>query len=92
ALLRLFDGSPPPVTAPKGSLGHALGASAAVEAALTVLTLERRTVPPTANLVAQTPGQELDVVTAPRPAAPAAALSNSFGFGGQNTVLVLTTP
>ncbi|HBF79878.1 MAG TPA: 3-oxoacyl-ACP synthase [Streptomyces sp.] len=92
ALLRLFDGSPPPVTAPKGSLGHALGASAAVEAALTVLTLERRTVPPTANLVAQTPGQELDVVTSPRPAAPAAALTNSFGFGGQNTVLVLTTP
>ncbi|MER5930879.1 beta-ketoacyl-[acyl-carrier-protein] synthase family protein [Streptomyces sp. NPDC002054] len=92
ALLRLFGRTPPPVTAPKGVLGHSLGAAGAVEAALTVLSLERRQIPPTANLGRQDPGRELDVVTGrPRPAAMSAALSNSFGFGGQNTVLVFTT-
>ncbi|QES46693.1 3-oxoacyl-ACP synthase [Streptomyces venezuelae] len=93
ALLRVFGGTPPPVTAPKGVLGHSLGAAGAVEAALTVLSLERRQIPPTANLGCQDPGRELDVVAGrPRSAmAMSAALSNSFGFGGQNTVLVFTT-
>ncbi|WP_327269561.1 beta-ketoacyl-[acyl-carrier-protein] synthase family protein [Streptomyces sp. NBC_01218] len=91
ALLRLFDGAPPPVTAAKGVLGHALGAAGAIEAALTVLTLEEQLVPPTAGLTRQEPGLELDVVTgAPRPTALAAAVSNSFGFGGQNAALLFT--
>ncbi len=89
----MFDGTPPPVTAPKSVLGHPLGAAGAVEAALTVLTLEQQLVPPTANLLRQDPGRELDVVTGrPRPVAIDAAVSNSFGLGGQNTVLVFTTP
>ncbi|WP_308356232.1 hypothetical protein [Streptomyces sp. ODS05-4] len=40
----------PSVTAPKGVLGHTLGAAGAIEAALTVLTVEHQLVPPTANL------------------------------------------
>lgn len=93
ALLRTFDGTPPPVTATKGVLGHALGASAAIEAALTVLTMQHGHIPPTANLRRQLPGQELDIVTGePRPAGVGVAVSSSFGFGGQNTVLVLGTP
>lgn len=92
ALLRLFNRNPPPVTAPKSVLGHSLGATGAVEAAITVLTLERQHVPPTANLVSQDPGQELDIVhDRPRPVPMNAAMTSSFGFGGQNAVLVFTT-
>lgn len=92
ALLRVFGGAPPPVTAPKSVLGHSLGAAGAIEAALTVLTLERQLIPPTANLTRQDPGLELDIPSRPRPAALTAAVSDSFGFGGQNTVLLFTTP
>lgn len=89
ALLRVFGAAPPPVTAPKSILGHALGAAGAIEAALTVLTLEKQLIPPTANLSRQDPGRELDIVThSPRPARIEAAVTNSFGFGGHNTVLV----
>ncbi|MFF4601530.1 beta-ketoacyl-[acyl-carrier-protein] synthase family protein [Streptomyces sp. NPDC001339] len=91
ALQRVFGPEPPPVTAPKSILGHALGAAGAIEAALTVLTQQHQLIPPTANLLHQDPDCELDIVTqAPRAAAFGAAISNSFGFGGQNTVLVFT--
>lgn len=79
------------VTSAKGVLGHTLGAAGAIEAALTVLTLEHGTVPPTANLEEPDPGVELDVVAgSPRRRDVRVAVSNSFGFGGQNAVLVLT--
>lgn len=79
------------VTSAKGVLGHTLGAAGAIEAALTVLTLEHGTVPPTANLEEPDPGVELDVVAgSPRRREVRVAVSNSFGFGGQNAVLVLT--
>lgn len=93
ALLQVFDGDPPPVTASKSVLGHSMGAAAAVEAAVTVLTLEHQLIPPTANLIGQDPGRELDVVhSSPRPHPMATGLSSSFGFGGHNAVLVFTTP
>ncbi|MGW7103828.1 beta-ketoacyl-[acyl-carrier-protein] synthase family protein [Streptomyces sp. NPDC054838] len=89
ALLRAFNGAPPPVTASKSVIGHALGAAGAIEAALTVLALERQEVPPTANLAHQDTGREMDIVTAhPRPVAMDLALSTSCGFGGQNAALV----
>ncbi|MEV0373276.1 beta-ketoacyl-[acyl-carrier-protein] synthase family protein [Streptomyces sp. NPDC050636] len=89
ALHRVFGPVPPPVTAPKSVLGHALGGAGAIEAALTVLTQQHQLIPPTANLHRQEDDWELDIVTqAPRAAAINAAVSNSFGFGGQNTVLV----
>lgn len=90
ALLRLFDGTPPPATATKGVMGHALGASGAIEAVLTVLALERQEVPPTANLTRQDADHGLDLVAGrPRECAFDLALSTSFGFGGQNAALVL---
>ncbi|MFF8652551.1 beta-ketoacyl-[acyl-carrier-protein] synthase family protein [Streptomyces huasconensis] len=93
ALRRVFGDTPPPVTAPKSVLGHSLGAAGAIEAALTVLTLEQQMIPPTANLHRQEPDHPLDIVTGrPRRTRLDTAVSNSFGFGGQNTVLVFTTP
>ena len=83
---------PPAVTANKGTWGHAIGAAGAIEAAVTALSLEHQTIPPTANHTTRDPAFDLDVVTQePRPTRLRAALSNSFGFGGHNAVLVLTT-
>jgi 3-oxoacyl-[acyl-carrier-protein] synthase II len=83
----------PSVTAPKGALGHTLGAAGAIEAALTVLSIEHRRVPPIAGLDAPAPEFDLDCVTKqPRRQNVRAAVSNSFGFGGHNVVLVLTSP
>ncbi|MGK5631867.1 beta-ketoacyl-[acyl-carrier-protein] synthase family protein [Streptomyces sp. URMC 123] len=92
-VLRKLLGDAAAVTSTKGVLGHALGAAGAIEAALTVLALQHGTVPPTANLDRQDPGVELDVVAgAPRRGRFHVALSNAFGFGGQNAVLLFTTP
>ncbi|MFW3470096.1 beta-ketoacyl-[acyl-carrier-protein] synthase family protein [Streptomyces microflavus] len=93
ALLRVFNAAPPPVTANKSILGHALGAAGAIEAALTVLALERQEILPTANLTRQDTGREIDIVTTrPRTAPMELALSTSCGFGGQNAALLFATP
>jgi beta-ketoacyl-acyl-carrier-protein synthase II len=79
------------VTSTKGVTGHALGAAGAIEAAFAVLAVQRGVIPPTANLDSQDPEVEVDVVAKkPRDAALDAAVSNAFGFGGQNAVLVVT--
>ncbi|GHE88884.1 3-oxoacyl-[acyl-carrier-protein] synthase 2 [Streptomyces longispororuber] len=91
AVVRKFLGTGAAVTSTKGVLGHTLGAAGAIEAALTVLAVQHATVPPTANLHHQDPDVDLDVVTgAPRERTVEVAVSNSFGFGGQNAVLVVT--
>ncbi|WP_128377034.1 beta-ketoacyl-[acyl-carrier-protein] synthase family protein [Streptomyces cavernae] len=90
--LHTVFGTPPPVTANKSVLGHALGAASGIEAAVTVLTLQQQVIPPTANLDSLDPAIELDVVRkSPRHATIRAALSNSFGFGGQNAAAVFTS-
>ncbi|MFD9903497.1 beta-ketoacyl-[acyl-carrier-protein] synthase family protein [Streptomyces sp. NPDC059063] len=87
-LSTLFRSGTPPVTSVKGAIGHTLGAAGAVEAAVTVLSLERQLVPPTANLNQLDEGVAIDVVTkTPRAHRMTGALSNAFGFGGQNAVL-----
>lgn len=79
-----------PVTSTKSQTGHLLGAAGAVEAAATALMLQRGTVPPTINLETPDPECDLDYVPdGPRDGRLGAALSNSFGFGGQNACLVL---
>ncbi|MBB5119355.1 3-oxoacyl-ACP synthase [Streptomyces eurocidicus] len=93
ALSRVFGDLMPPVTAPKGVIGHSLGAAGAIEAAYTVLALRHRTVPPVANFQDQDTDHKLDIVAGdPRPVHSDTALSFSFGFGGQNAVLLLTAP
>jgi 3-oxoacyl-[acyl-carrier-protein] synthase II len=79
-----------PVTATKSCTGHLLGAAGALEAAVTVLSLQHGVVPPTRNLDDPDDDVGLDVVRfEPRAlrADGGAALSNSFGFGGHNVTL-----
>jgi 3-oxoacyl-[acyl-carrier-protein] synthase II len=55
-----------------------------------VLSLEHQMIPPTANLDRLDPDIDLDVIAGiPRPTQIGAALTNSFGFGGQNAVLIM---
>ena len=78
------------ITANKGMLGHTLGAAGAIEAIVTIMAMREGCVPPTINLVDPDPEAEgLDLT--PNRAAQReirVAMSNSFGFGGQNTALV----
>jgi 3-oxoacyl-[acyl-carrier-protein] synthase II len=80
------------ITANKSMIGHTLGAAGAIEAITTVLAMRDGRVPPTINLTDPDPeGEGLDLT--PNTAASRdirVALSNSFGFGGQNTALVFT--
>ena len=77
-----------PVTANKSMIGHAMGAAGAIEAAVTVLTIAQELIPPTINLDTADPACDLDYVPKEaRHAAVAAALCNSFGFGGGNVCL-----
>jgi 3-oxoacyl-[acyl-carrier-protein] synthase II len=89
--VRKAIGDHPILTAPKGSLGHLLGASGAVESIATVLSLYEGVIPPTANLENLDPGVTLDVVSGePRKVRLLAAVNDSFGFGGHNVALVFT--
>ncbi|MEU5695674.1 beta-ketoacyl-[acyl-carrier-protein] synthase family protein [Actinosynnema sp. NPDC020468] len=84
-------GDHPVLTAPKGNHGHLLGASGAVEAITTLLSVRDGVVPPTLNLEDQDPRVQLEVVTGePRKIDLVAAVNNSFGFGGHNVSLVFT--
>jgi beta-ketoacyl ACP synthase len=79
----------PVVYAPKGALGHSVGAVGAVESILTLLALRDGVVPATRNLKNLDPEIHLDVVaSSPRPGNYQYAVNNSFGFGGHNVALV----
>lgn len=79
-----------PISSIKGSTGHCLGAAGAVEAATTALAVARDVVPPTINYEHPDPSCDLDYVpNESRTLRVDTALSNSFGFGGHNAVLVL---
>jgi 3-oxoacyl-[acyl-carrier-protein] synthase II len=80
-----------PMSSNKSMIGHTLTAAGAVEAVFTALTLEHQRIPPTINYRVPDPAIPLDVVpNEARDAHIARAISNSFGFGGQNISLVLT--
>jgi 3-oxoacyl-[acyl-carrier-protein] synthase II len=80
-----------PMSSQKSMIGHLIGASGAVEAAATALSLERGVVPPTINLATPDPECDLDYVPNTAREIPVrTAISNSFGFGGQNASLVMT--
>lgn len=78
-----------PVVGTKGQHGHALGATGAWEAALSLLAIHERRVPRTVNLDNVDPACDLDYVREERALAPRVVLSNNSGFGGINASLVL---
>lgn len=89
--IRKAVGTHPVLTAPKGSLGHLLGAAGAVEAIATILAVREGLVPPTANLSDLDEKVELDVVAGEaRKVTLDAAINDSFGFGGHNVALAVT--
>lgn len=80
-----------PVSSIKGAIGHLMAAAGAIEIAATLLAFERDLLPGTAHHTERDAEIPLDVIgPAPRAARADIALSNSFGFGGQNASVVLT--
>jgi len=87
---RIFGDDQPAVSSIKGSTGHGLGASGSIEAAVVVEAIRRRELPPNIGLTNQDPEIPLhDIVREVRAWEPGPTLSNSFGFGGHNTVVVI---
>jgi 3-oxoacyl-[acyl-carrier-protein] synthase II len=89
AIHSVFNGGSPPVSSTKSAIGHLLGAAGAVEAVAVIGVLQRGLLPPTLNFEETDPDCDLDYVPdGPREAPDVTlALSNSFGFGGQNACL-----
>ncbi|MFP4153069.1 MAG: hypothetical protein ACLFSV_09510 [Alkalispirochaeta sp.] len=91
ALRNIYGEDTPPSSSTKSMVGHLLGAAGAVEAAATVLTLHHGVIPPTINYETPDPDCDLDYVPkTAREQKVTAAISNSFGFGGQNCSLLFT--
>lgn len=89
--VRKSIGEHPVLTAPKGALGHLLGAAGAVEAIATVLSISEGLIPQTLNLENVDPRVTHDIVVGePRKVDLQAAISDSFGFGGHNVALAFT--
>jgi len=79
-----------PISSNKSMIGHTLSAAGAVEAVFSLLTLQHQRIPPTINYQVPDPEIPLDVVpNKARDAKLRHAISNSFGFGGQNVSLVM---
>ncbi len=91
ALKELFGGKDncPPVSSTKGQIGHCLGAAGSMEAIISIMAMERGIIPPTINYT--TPDELCDLDYVPNTAREAdlnVVMSNSFGFGGTNGVVI----
>jgi 3-oxoacyl-(acyl-carrier-protein) synthase len=92
ALKALFGERVPPFSSTKRFFGHALAASGAIEAVVCVEALRRQQLPPNPGFSQADPAIGLQPVTALRSAKLTHVMSNSFGFGGNNAVLIFSTP
>ena len=89
ALKALFGDKCPPVSSTKGQTGHCLGGAGAIEAVISIMAMRDGIIPPTINY--ETPDPECDLDYVPNKARRAelkAVMSNSFGFGGTNGVVI----
>jgi 3-oxoacyl-[acyl-carrier-protein] synthase II len=90
AVATVFAGALPPMTSTKGVTGHALGAAGALEAAASLLSIQHRLIPATANTTEVLAEPAIDlVVGAPRAWEPGPVMSNNFGFGGHNGTVII---
>jgi 3-oxoacyl-[acyl-carrier-protein] synthase II len=91
AIRTLFGANAPPVSSTKSAIGHLLGAAGSTEALVCIEALRRRLLPPTINYAEPDPECDLDYLVDGAREAPKVrvALSNSFGFGGQNACLAI---
>jgi len=92
ALKELFGGKEncPPVTSTKGQIGHCLGAAGALEAIISIKAMEESIIPPTINQIESDENCDLDYVpNTARKAEINVIMSNSFGFGGTNGVIIM---
>ena len=81
------------VSSTKSTMGHLIAAAGAVEGAVCALAIQRSEMPINANLVERDPECDLNIVTgSPRHQRVRVAISNSFGFGGSNSCIVLRNP
>lgn len=78
-----------PVTSLKSMTGHMLAASGALEVAMTLMSIKHGIVTPTINLTEKDPACDLNIVTETKKINIKNAISNSFGFGGVNAVLII---
>jgi len=79
----------PPVSSTKGQIGHCLGAAGAIEAVIVLKAMEEGVIPPTINYTTPDENCDLDYVTeGARKADLNVVMSNSFGFGGTNGVVI----
>ncbi len=94
AIRTLFGDDAPPVSSTKSAIGHLLGAAGSTEALVCVEALRRGLLPPTLNYEQPDPDCDLDYLIDGAREAPGVrvALSNSFGFGGQNACLAIAAP
>ncbi len=89
AVKKIFGNETPPISSIKGQIGHCLGAAGAIEAIVTLLAMQKSILPPTINYTTKDPECDLDYVpNVARDGKIDIAMSNSFGFGGTNGVVI----
>lgn len=89
AIKKVFGNDIPPISSTKGQIGHCLGAAGALEAVISIMAMQSDTLPPTINQEVKDPECDLDYIpNIARNSKINAIMSNSFGFGGTNGVVI----